>query len=324
MLRCLETAGVIVVASDPSDMNDLDRFQLFASRYVAPLPVVTPLPDVFGPWVSIVTAATKAALDLGNVPAGGAVVDLLLAVTRVGSGQANLLSSIKQDTTLLRQEPLKTAMTQIAEARRVGRGDERFTRFVDSAIQNLYRANSLANSLEERAVVQFCIACAYLTLDAPADARSWFGQGVESEREVLNALVKKRLGVGVGFQGRARVTDLRANRSPDTPKRRHRTLNATYGIGKAYLDLLSLGTTLAGQAAVDLRIRMQRLETLERFLYFANALEVSAATASGRTPSTILRLEMKKGMAPHRIIRQYLEKWYLKEIPFDYTRLTKA
>lgn len=316
------------MVSYPSDMNDLDRFQLFASRYVAPVPAVIPLPDVFGPWVSIATAATKAALDLGNVTAGGAVVDLLLAVTRVGSGQGDLLSSIKQDTTLLRQEPLQTAMTQIAEARRVGRGDERFARFVDGAIQNLYRGNSLANSLEERAVVQFCIACAYLTLDAPTDARHWFGQGVESEREVLNALVKKRLGVGAGFQGRAQVIDLRADRPLDTPKRRRKALNAAYGAGKAYLGLLSLGTTLAGQAAVDLRIRTQRLEKLERFLYFANALEVSAATASDRTPNTILRLEMKKGRDPrednYRMVRQYLEQWYLKEMPFDYTRLAKA
>lgn len=85
---------------------------------------------------------------------------------------------------------------------------------------------------------------------------------------------------------------------------------------------------MAGQAAVDLTIRRRRLEALERFLYFVNAVEISADEASGRTTSVVLRLEAKK--APMymgggiRISGQYGERWYLKEVPFDCARLTKG
>jgi hypothetical protein len=320
------------VAPDSSASAELERFQQFVTRHLAPLPVTTPLPDAFGPWVSIVAAAARTALALGNVRGGEAVVDLLLSVIDVGGGQGDLLTSIKQDTTLLRQEPLKTAMTYMAEAKRMGPGDERFKGFVDNGIHSLYRANSLANSLEEQAVVQFCIACSYFTINAPDDARYWFSQSVKSEREVLDALLKKRLGVGIGFQGRGQVIDLRSNRPVASVDRWRKglksTLNATYGAAKGYVDLLSLGTTIAAQAVVDLRIRRQRLEALERFLHFVNVVEVSADEASGRTTSVVLRLEAEKAPIYKgggiRISGQYGERWYLKEIPFDCDRLTKA
>ena len=316
---------------DPSAGAELERFQLFVSRHLAPLPVAAPLPDAFGPWVSIVAAAAKTALALGSVRGGEAVVDLLLAVIDVGGGQGDLLASIKQDTTLLRQEPLKTAMTYIAEARRIGPGDERFKRFVDSGIHSLYQANSLANCLEEQAYVQFCIACSYLTINAKSDALYWFSQSIKLERDVLDALLKKRLGVGIGFQGRGQVIDRRSNRPVVSDnrwrKRLNATLNASYGIAKGYVDFLSLGTTMAAQAAVDLSIRRRRLEALERFLHFVNAVEVSADEASGRTTSVVLRLEAEKAPIYKgggiRVSGQYGEHWYLNEMPFDCARLTK-
>jgi hypothetical protein len=219
-------------------------------------------------------------------------------------------------------------MTYMAEAQRVGPGDERFRRFVDSGIQNLYRASSLANCLEEQAVVQFCIACAYLALNAPSDARSWFDQSVKSERDVLDALLKRRLGTGIGFQGLGQVIDLRANRSVVSPDRRRKILNAAYGFAKVGIDIFSYGITIMTRAAVDVGIRRQRLEALERFLHFVNAVEVSAGEASGRPPSVVLRLEAEKvpiykggGI---KISRQHGDRWYLKEIPFDHASLTEA
>jgi hypothetical protein len=223
-------------------------------------------------------------------------------------------------------------MTYMAEAKRMGPNDERFKGFVDNGIHSLYRATSLANSLEEQAVVQFCIACAYFTINSQDDARHWFSQSVKSERGVLDALLKKRLGVGIGFQGRGQVIDLRSNQPVVSVDRWRKglksTLNTTYGVAKGYVDLLSLGTTIAAQAVVDLRIRRQRLEALERFLHFANAVEVSADEASRRTTSLVLRLEAEKAPIYKgggiRISGQYGERWYLKEIPFDCARLTKA
>ena len=314
---------------DPSADAELERFRLFVGRHLVPLPAAAPLPDAFGPWVSIVAAAAKAALALGSVRGGEAVVDLLLAVLNVGGGHGDLLASIKQDTTLLRQEPLKTAMTYLAEARRIGPGDERFKRFVDSGIHSLYQANSLANCPEEQAYVQFCIACSYLTINANSDALHWFSQSVKLERAVLDALLKKRLGVGVGFQGRGQVIDCRSSRPAVSDdrwrKKMNATLNASYGLAKGYVDLLSFGTTMAAQAAVDLSIRRRRLEALERFLHFVNSVEVSADEASGRTASVILRLEAEKAPIYKgggiRISGQYGERWYLREIPFDCARL---
>ena len=223
-------------------------------------------------------------------------------------------------------------MTYMAEARRIGPGDERFKRFVDSGIHSLYQANSLANCLEEQAYVQFCIACSYLTVNAKSDALYWFSESVKLERDVLDALLKKRLGVGIGFQGRGQVIDRRSNRPVVSDDRRRKrlnaTLNASYGIVKGYVDFLSLGTTVAAQAAVDLSIRRRRLEALERFLHFVNAVEVSADEASGRTASVVLRLEAEKAPIYKgggiRISGQYGERWYLNEMPFDCARLTKA
>jgi hypothetical protein len=317
---------------DPSADAELERFQLFVNSHLAPLPVTTPLPDSFGPWVSIVSAAAKATLALGSVRGGEAVVDLLLAVIDIGGGKGDLLASIKQDTTLLRQEPLKTAMTYMAEARRVGPGDERFKRFIDTGIHSLYQANSLADCLEEQAYVQYCIACSYLAVNARSDALHWFSKSMELERDVLDVLLKKRLGVGIGFQGRGQVIDCRSDRPAVGGDRRRKglnaTLNASYGLAKGYVDLLTLGTTMAAQAAIDLRIRRRRLEALEQFLHFVNTVEVSADEASGRTASMILRLEA--GKAPIykgggiRISGQYGERWYLKEVPFDCARLTEG
>lgn len=196
------------MAPDPTASPEFDGFQQFVSQYADPVPVTAPLPDVFGPWVSIAVAATKAGLAAGRVIGGGTVVDLLVAITHIGDSQESLLASIKKDTTLLRQEPLKTAMTQMAEAQRVGPNNERFKGFVEDGIHNLYRANSLVTSLEELAIVQFCIACSYLILNAPSDARSWMNRSVESEREVLDALLRKRLGIREGVPANE-VIDLR-------------------------------------------------------------------------------------------------------------------
>jgi hypothetical protein len=317
---------------EPSADAELERFRLFVDSHLAPLPVTAPLPDAFGPWVSIVSAAAKTVLALASVRGGESVVDLLLSLIDAGGGKGDLLASIKEDTTLLRQEPLKTAMTYMGEARRVGPGDERFKRFIDSGIHSLYQANSLAGSLEEQAYVQFCIACSYLAVNARSDALHWFSQSVKLERNVLDALLKKRLGVGIGFQGRGQVIDCRSHRPAVGDDRRRKglnaTLNASYGIAKGYVDLLTLGTTMAAQAAVDLRIRRRRLEALEQFLHFVNAVEVSADEASGRTVSMVLRLEAEKAPVYKgggiRISGQYGERWYLREVLFDCARLAKG
>lgn len=72
------TGGLVAMVPDPSADAELERFQLFVGRHLAPLPVTAPLPDAFGPWVSIVTTAAKAALALGSVRGGEAVMETSL------------------------------------------------------------------------------------------------------------------------------------------------------------------------------------------------------------------------------------------------------
>ena len=132
--------------------------------------------------------------------------------------------------------------------------------------------------------------------------------------------------------GGSPVIDCRSNRpvvSDDLwRKRLNATFNASYGLAKGYVDFFSFGTTMAAQAAVDLRIRRRRLEALERFLHFVNAVEVFADEASGRATSVVLRLEAEKAPIYKggriRISGQYDERWYLKEIPFDCARLARG
>lgn len=244
-----------------------------------------------GPWISVTTAATKAAFALAGVKDAGQVVDLVLALSGVGDAQAELLKSIKADTLLLRQEPLQTAATFMGEAKRVGASDERYTQFLNHAVKSFYRAKSLAASAEERAVVEFGLACAYLTLEKITDAQHWIGESVSSERQVLNALLQTRLGV---------IDERRITQE-------HESTNSMGFLKDAFVKfvvthpgvLFSTATAVqAGRAAISPakeQIRKGRIEAFRRFLYFANAVEVSADAIWRRSETKVLDLRGDSG-----------------------------
>lgn len=265
----------------PSDSPELSSYFRELAEMSKPVISSSTFPSEFrracGPWVSVTAAAAKASFALAGVTGAGPVVDLVLALSGVGNAQTELLKSIKADTRLLREEALRTAVTQMAEAKRVGPSDERWSQFLHDAVSNLYRANSLAASLEEQAVVQFGLACAYLTLNKTVDAQHWIEESVKSERAVLDALLKKRLG----------IIDLREK---DKSVRLSAVDNLLFELGPM-LGILAVGA----KGQVKLQVLQKRIETFRRFLQFANAVEICAAAICNRSGTEILELDRSLG-----------------------------
>lgn len=266
-------------STDSSGLSSYFRELAEASKPVTPSStLLSEFRRACGPWVPVTSAAAKAAFALAGVKAAGPVVDLVLALSGVGDAQTELLTSIKADTLLLRQEPLQTAVTLMGEANRVGPGDERWTQFLDRAIESLYRAESLAASSEERAVAQFGLACAYLTLNEPTDARHWIEESLESEREALNALLRESRG----------ITDGRGAQKRKGGSIVSRLLVVGILGGRVVGKVTS--TALTSRDAIETRIMKKRVEILQRFLHFANAVEICAAAICGRPETKILEL----------------------------------
>jgi hypothetical protein len=254
-------------------------------------PAIRPseLPSEFhracGPWVSVTAAAAKVAFAFAHITPAGAVVDLVLALGAVDNAQTELLKSIKADTLLLRQEPLHTAVTFMSEAERVGLGDERWAQFLNSALDNLYRAKSLAVSSEEQAVVQFGLACAYLTLDKPPDARHWIEEAVKSERRTVNSLVPDSEYIQDSRPPESRV--ILAEDFNVAPS----SIVSNIKVG-AWLAATYFGMRVPIPGPKGETIR-RRVEPLRPFFQFVNSVEICAAIICGQRETNILLLEQQ-------------------------------
>ena len=179
-------------AFDSSRLSSYFRELAEASHPVAlsgTLPVE--LRSLCGPWVSTTAAVAKASFALAGVKAAGPIVDMALAVSGIGDAQTDLLKSIKADLELLRQEPLKSAITWMRQAELVGPGDEHWARCLDHAAEDLVKAKNLAKSSEEQAIVHFGLACVYLTWGNSTLARYWIDESGKSKEEILRSLEVK-------------------------------------------------------------------------------------------------------------------------------------
>ena len=259
---------------DPQPFDSSRISSYFRELAETPKPAISSstLPDELrracGPWITVTAAAAKASFSLAGLNAAGPVVDLVVALSGVGDAQTELLKSIKADTRLLRQEPLQTAATMIGEAKRVGPSDERWTQFLTDATKSLYRAKSLAASSEEEAVVYFGLACAWLTLNKPADARHWIGESVKSERKVLDAFLRRYQRIidpqeALDYEKMLKLVTLMQEPLADEPDSR---------------------------ARIKIQASRKQVETFQRFLPFANAAEISAATICARSEIEIMTL----------------------------------
>jgi len=258
----------------PSDMPSSEFHKLLPETSVPAILSNTGASEfrrVCGPWVSVAAAAAKASFALAGVQAAGPVIDLVLALSGVGNAQTELLKSIKADTLLLRKEPLQTAVTYMGEAKRVGPSHKRWAQFLEHAIESLYRADNLAASSEEHAVVQFGLACAYLTLEEPTNARHWIEESVKSERTALMALL----------QNCSEKIDLEGGWRPSVPGL----------VFKAYMNTAKEIKRQILHPDVPVSYRVPKhIDALENFLHFANAVEISAAAASGMPKAVIIEL----------------------------------
>jgi hypothetical protein len=275
--------------SRPFDSSQLSSYFRELAEKSNSITSSSTLPDEFlracGPWVSITAAVAKASFALAGVNAAGPIADLVIALSGVSDTQTELLKSIKADTLLLRQEPFQTAITLMDEAKRVGPHDERWVQFLEQARDNLYRAKSLAASPAEQAVVYFGLACAFLTLDQSTDARHWIGESVQSERKVLDAFLRKPIG----------VVDVRRGE-----KEKLGILGGVgVGIGVAGLAIgkpfsrasfaaLRVGAEIANKQAASTE---RRVRDFQRFLHFANSVELCSAVMSGRPEVKVLDLK---------------------------------
>jgi hypothetical protein len=280
----------LVMNSQPPDSSALNSYFRALAETSKPVVSSSSLPSELrsacGPWVLVTAAAAKTSFALAGINAAGPVVDLALALSGVNDAQTELLKSIKADTLLLRKEPLQTAVTLMAEAKRVGPGDESWAQFLNKAIDSLYRAISLAASSEERAVVQFGLACAYLTLNKLSDAQYWIGESVKSERTVLAALLRNCR--GMVSRGNIDVEE-------DEPGLTLKDMATTAGSLILRPQLIFTFGAIAYEASIKPQVMQQilqkRIESLRQFTQFANAVEICATAICSKTEAVILELK---------------------------------
>jgi hypothetical protein len=287
------------MGQQPIDSSELNSYFYQLADASKPLNELNSLPSELrracGPWISVTAAAAKAAFTMTAVKAGASLVDLAIALSGVGDAQAELLKSIKADTLLLRQQPLHTAATLMAEAKRVGPDDQRWSQFLERAVDCLYQADSLSASSEERAVAQFGLACTYLTLDRRTDARHWIEESVTSERTALAEFIRKCQGLVSRDIAEAEEIE------PEEP-------DSVGGFIKLalryyYSDKRDRVKRLANEAK-ELVVE-KHVEATRRFLPFANATEICASAICGRREAVILELSY------------YGVRYYLRETPIS-------
>lgn len=142
-------------------------------------------------WQGVAQLALKFGLELQTVPGAGAAVDLLATLIGLQSEQAEALGSIKADTNRLRLAPLRTATTYLDEARRIGVDDPRHEQYLDKATDHLFAARSLADSAQERALVELQLTVIANARGRAADARHWVSLCARSTRDGLEEVVAR-------------------------------------------------------------------------------------------------------------------------------------
>jgi hypothetical protein len=96
-----------------------------------------------------------------------------------------MLSTIDRNVRLLREGPFKTGQLLLAEAGRVGPGDDAYSGFLHDARGHFYDAHELVASIQERALVEFYLGSVYALEGRPADAAHWLEQAHESAAQVM-------------------------------------------------------------------------------------------------------------------------------------------
>jgi hypothetical protein len=116
-------------------------------------------------------------------------VDVLVAMIGVEDSTADILSKLndmREDLGLLRQGPFNTAMESLRSARRVGRADPSWCRFLSRAEENFFSAISLVKTTEERSHAEFFYAVTCLLLNDEVNANAYLARSCSSAQEIVD------------------------------------------------------------------------------------------------------------------------------------------
>lgn len=188
-----------------------------------------------------------------------------------------MLASIKKDTTLLREEPFRTARTLLDDARRMGPRDPRYADYINQALQSFYRGNSLAESARELAVVEFDIALLYMATGKPSDALHWAEKSCESCRAAVDALVSGWIIPGNPLTGY--VEDKRASARRDIGAAVKRT--GTEIVAGSAVVALAWPALVASPRSFQTR-RRKAVAAARDMVSFSNLVEHLTAQARGQ------------------------------------------
>jgi len=230
-----------------------------------------------------------------GIPAGAELVTLVLSLVGATSAQEAMLSSIKEDTKLLRDEPFRTSRTMLAEAKRVGPTDPRFRDFMDACVSGLYRAHSLTSSASERALIEFDLAAVYLCVGPRADAAHWGAQSQASARAAVeDEIIGRELYSGAHF--RSVVLDGRPKPAEsEDPWTKLKTWWRSSGPVVPVVDPISAIAAGVLQLAEHKHARKEfeaGVAALQDLIAFVNAVEAVGAALSAVPARPALTLEV--------------------------------
>lgn len=254
--------------------------------------------SAYGEWEGVARAALSVAAAASGMPAGAELINLILSLAGATAAQETMLSSIRQDTKLLREEPFRTSRTMLAEARRVGPTDPRFRGFLDKCLDSLYRAHSLTASASESALIEFDIAAVYLATGKRADAAYWAERSQFSARATVDVeIIGKEVVSGLNF--RSVVLDRRPK--PEKTEDLWTKLKGWWSQqGLGVPPIADPGAAVLAVAALLTDQRRQRAEfdvaiaSLQDLVAFVNTVEAVGAALNAVPSRPFLRLEIDR------------------------------
>jgi len=139
-----------------------------------------------GRWMDVSRAVATFARSVPGLPAGaGPATALLQALYGIEDPQAVMLRSIDRNVKLLREGPFQSGQLLLSEVRRKGESDPEYGRLLRHARDHFFDAWGLSASIQERALVEFYLACTYALEGSRPDAEHWLAQSYASARVVV-------------------------------------------------------------------------------------------------------------------------------------------
>lgn len=255
--------------------------------------------DVFGGWYKIATTAGRFASLVSKTPGlptpASDVLGLLAALTDAQDSQSALLSSIKADTTALRNAPFKGALQSLDDARRVGPADPSWDRFLDRAEDKLSEARELESDPQKEALIEYDLGIVWLAKGHRGNARFHLEKCIQCADRVVNEYAEK---ASIALQdARPRDPGKKRRELPVGAKRALVAGTALLPGGVAAVaaaGAVKKGRKVAGRGACH---------DLKDFLDFYNLIQHTASAVSGAEPQYLKLEGPMKGRGPDYILR---------------------